>query len=396
MRWATAISDARNVGRALEETCEVLNASLGGQSPHLLLIFVSPHHGEDTMEISEHLQEAFPDAVLVGCSGGGIIGAYTELEDSPALSITAAHLPDVGIVPFHVDAADLDDLSSNPDRWHDLLNLEPDQQPCFVLLPDPFSCPTEQLTTSLDEAFPGCAKVGGMASGAKQPGDHVLFVHDVCLFEGAVGLALWGDICMDTVVAQGCRPVGEPLRISRCEENVLLELDGSPALVALDQVFEGLNERDQALFSQSPHIGVAMDTDQSNPGWGDFLVRNIIGIDREHKVVAVGGMLEEGQRVQFHIRDAGSSAEDIRRLLSRYAEVRRATPPAGALLFSCLGRGQRFYGIANHDSGVFRSALGDLALGGFFCNGEIGPVHGKTHLHGYTSSFAVFRSRGWD
>jgi len=348
------------------------------------------------MEVTENLLESFPDAVLIGCTGGGIIGSYTELEDSPALSITAAILPDVETVPFHVDSTDLDNLSANPERWHDLLGLHPDQQPCFVLLPEPFSCPTQDLTTSLDEAFPGCPKVGGMASGANQPGENALFLHDACLFEGAVGVALWGDVQMDTVVAQGCRPVGKPMYISRCEQNVLIELDGGPALTALDSVYQELSELEQALFSQSPHIGVAIDGEQTNPGWGDFLIRNIIGIDRQHKVVAVGALLEKGQKVQFHIRDASSSAEDINRLLQRYASTPRPTEPSGALLFSCLGRGQRFYGIPNHDSGVFRSALGDLALGGFFCNGEIGPVHGRTQLHGYTSSFGLFRARGWD
>jgi small ligand-binding sensory domain FIST len=93
--------------------------------------------------------------------------------------------------------------------------------------------------------------------------------------------------------------------------------------------------------------------------------------------------------VQFHLRDARTSADDLDQLLARH----RGTP-AGSLLFSCLGRGTHLYGRADHDTDLVRRHFGDVPLGGFFCNGEIGPVQGTTFLHGYTSAFGLFRPRG--
>ena len=101
-------------------------------------------------------------------------------------------------------------------------------------------------------------------------------------------------------------------------------------------------------------------------------------------------MLREGQLVQFHLRDKDMSSEDLRLVLNRYKAKEHSKKAAGALLFSCLGRGQYLYGKPNHDSDMFRDQLGDIPLGGFFCNGEIGPVGKPTFLHGYTSSFGIF------
>ena len=116
-------------------------------------------------------------------------------------------------------------------------------------------------------------------------------------------------------------------------------------------------------------------------------------MDDNTGVLAIGEMLKEGQLVQFHLRDAQTSTEDITAVLDRYAQDNRENDLSGALLFSCLGRGQYLYGTPNHDTEVFKSMLGQVPLGGFFCNGEIGPVSGTTFLHGYTSSFGIFRSK---
>ena len=122
-------------------------------------------------------------------------------------------------------------------------------------------------------------------------------------------------------------------------------------------------------------------------------MRNVIGADPDRGSVAIGASLQEGQVVQFHVRDADTSADDLRDALGAYAETARGMPAEGALLFSCTGRGRGLYGRPDHDTDLFRDLVGGLPLGGFFCNGEIGPVGGVTRLHSYTSSFGVFRAR---
>ena len=174
---------------------------------------------------------------------------------------------------------------------------------------------------------------------------------------------------------------------------MLMELDGQPPMEVLRHLFQDLPERDQKLLGHSLFLGVVMDELVDDPAQGDFLVRNVVGMDQGTGGLAIGEILKEGQLVQFHLRDAETSSGDLQAVLSRYAEENRENDVPGALLFSCLGRGEYLYGEPNHDTDLFRDKMGNVPLGGFFCNGEIGPVSGTTFLHGYTSSFGLFRPK---
>jgi len=190
-------------------------------------------------------------------------------------------------------------------------------------------------------------------------------------------------------VAQGCRPVGTPARVTACEGQLIKSLDDRLPVDVLQDIYAGLPEsrRSQALF-----LGVVMDELREEIGPGDFLIRNILGMDKDTGMIAVGAELREGQTVQFHLRDGETAAHDLDHVLKQYRAT-ESTPPAGALLFSCLGRGQSLFGEADHDSRRFREEIGPVAVGGFFCNGEIGPVGGTTYLHGFTSAFGIVRPR---
>jgi len=382
MRWTTALSRKDRTADAVEELLPALRAA----DPHLLLVFASPHHTDEAAVIAAALAMAFPNAAIIGCSGGGIIGGGHEVERAPALSVTAAHLPDVACRTFLLDGA------PSPEDWYEKLGVEPEHEPAFLLLPEPFSTDPMELTASLDAAYPRAVTVGGLASGGQGPGDHALFFEDGVHDEGCVGVALYGDIVVDPIVAQGCRPLGKPYRITRGHNNLVMELDERSAVDVLDEIFTDLDTLERTLFANSPMVGLAMDSERGDFRSGDFLIRHMAGLDRDHGVLAVGGRVRTGDTLQFHLRDRHASALDLAELLSRQS---RNPTPAGALLFSCLGRGEGFYGEPDHDSKMVREHLGDVPIGGFFCNGEIGPVHGRTWLHGYTSSFALFRPRGW-
>ena len=207
---------------------------------------------------------------------------------------------------------------------------------------------------------------------------------------GLVGVALAGNIEVETIVAQGCRPIGEPMFITKCQGNLLWELDGVSAVKVLEDLYESLDPGDQELARHSLFLGIVMSEQQQEYRQGDFLIRNVVGMDADRGVLAVGAALHESSVVQFHLRDAKTSAADLEQLLARQEGLAQ---PQGALLFSCLGRGVYLYGRPDHDTDAFRRHMGDVPLGGFFCNGEIGPVHGTTFLHGYTSSFGLFRRR---
>ncbi len=232
---------------------------------------------------------------------------------------------------------------------------------------------------------PDSRKIGGLSSGGQMQGSSSLFLESRVRRSGAVGVALSGNISIDTIVAQGCRPIGSPLIITQCQGNLLIELDGRPPLLVLRELYESLPESDQSLLRSSLFIGLEMKSDEVEFRPGDFLVRNIIGLDPDTGSIAIGALPKQWQ---FLLRDSQTATADLTRLLSRYRDSAR---PDGALLFSCLGRGINLFGRADHDTGLFREKLGPIPLGGFFCNGEIGPVGGSTFLHGYTSAFALFR-----
>ena len=392
MKWASAISEQSEMDGALRECADSIRSQLG-ESPQLAVAFVSPHYQPDYERVGPMLGELLGSEHTFGCSGGGIIGAGLEVEQRPAVSVTAATLPGVDIEAFHLEGEKLPDLDAGPDKWREMVGVPEGREPHFVLLADPFSFPVQNLIMGLDFAFPRAAKIGGLASGAQRPGDNALFLDGSVHGSGAIGLALHGNITVDTVVAQGCRPIGQSMRITSSHRNVLTELDGQPPMAVLQDLFRSLSERDRQLMGHSLFLGVVMDELLDSPVQGDFLIRNVVGMDQRTGSLAIGEMLKEGQLVQFHLRDAETSAQDLTFVLERYAADNRENEVPGALLFSCLGRGEYLYGRPNHDTEIFREKLGQVPLGGFFCNGEIGPVGGTTFLHGYTSSFGLFRSR---
>ena len=381
VQWASTIATAAHLEDALEEGLESVHNALDGAAPHLLVAFVHAEYADHLSRLVRSVHGRYPETVLIGCSADGVIGGGVEVEDQPALSLTAAVMPGVDLQPFHLDGA--------PETWRERIGLSGERAPAFLLLADPFLCPIDDTVYWLDTVFPGCIKAGGLASGGTQPGATSMFIDDRLVRAGAVGVAMHGNIEVDSILAHGCRPIGAPMFVTRAEDDIILELDGKPALQAIEATYAQLAPADQQLFRSALFLGMVADPSRQSYGRGDFLVRTILGVDPEHGALAVGAEIADNQVVQFHLRDAETSAADLAEMLAGYS----GPAPAGALLFSCLGRGQDLYGRPDHDSDAFRQRFGDVALGGFFCHGEIGPVGGRTYVHGYTSAFALFRPR---
>lgn len=391
MKWASALSAETRLESAVKETALAIKQQMDGATPDFLTLFVSRHFAQRYEDVGALMADRLPARVVLGSSAAGVIGQAQELEEKPGLSVTAALLPDVKIRPFSVQDEDLPDLDESPRAWEKLVNVHPAENPQFILLADPFSIRTENFLMGLDYAFPKSSKVGGLASGGNQPGRNALYLNTLCLRAGLVGVAMTGNVELQTVVAQGCRPVGRPLRVTACTENILFTLDGKTPVSILQTLFTELPERDRQLMKQALFVGIAMTSAKETFGPGDFLIRNILGVDNARGSLAVGAPLRVGQTVQFHLRDARSSTEDLRAVFEQAGESKTKTQ--GALLFSCVGRGRALYGRPDHDTAFFTQTVGPVPLGGFFCNGEIGPVGGTTYLHGYTSSFGLFRPK---
>ena len=393
MKWVTAVSEHRFLRYAVAECASEVRSAMGERSPDLAVAFVSSHHAARYDELPSLARDLIGECILVGCSGGGVIGGGREVENRPGFALAAASLPDAKISAFHIDNADLPDGDSPPHMWEEMIGVSADDDPHFLLLSDPFSVQGEQLLMGMDYAFPRSVKIGGLASGGQRPGSNALYLGNNVYDSGSVGVALSGNVAVDTIVAQGCRPIGRRMQITESERNMLIGLDGRGTFEALRDLFSELNERDQELAQRALFLGVVMDEFNDDPKLGDFLIRNIIGMDPRRGSLAIGEYLKEGQIVQFHLRDAETSSQDLFEMLSQYSEDGVQIAGSGALLFQCLGRGEYLYGRADHDTDMFRDKVGDIPLAGFFCNGEIGQVGGSTYLHGYTSSFGIFRPK---
>ncbi len=385
-RLGSGLSTNEDGRLAARAALDAALAPLSGDPADLVLLFISPQHEDVQRAIIDIASERVGRATVLGCSAGGVIGAQHEIEDAPAVAAWAASLPGIGIQPFRLTFQREDDHAI-VEGLEDLPHAE--DRPVVVMLADPFSFPADVLLDHLNESAAGIPIVGGMASGGLEAGRNSLYFNDEILRDGAVGAILTGP-GMRTLVSQGCRPVGKTYAVTRAEQNVLFELGGASAMSRIEELYEGSSERDQLLIRRGLHVGSAITETKPELVRGDFLVRNVVGVDRESGAIAISDRLEIGSTVQFQVRDAGSAREDLRAVLERERSTGSGRV-AGGLLFSCNGRGQALFGEPDHDIGAVRRVFGDVPIAGFFAAGEIGPVAGKNFLHGFTASMLLFR-----
>ncbi|WP_353933227.1 FIST N-terminal domain-containing protein [Okeanomitos corallinicola TIOX110] len=398
MQWANALSTHHSLEAAVTDVVQKAVSSLKAPAD-LGLVFISSAFTSEYSRLLPLLAEKLSIPVLIGCSAAGVVGTNSdsqtqEIESEPAISLTLAHLPGVDIRTFHVMGDQLPDLDSSPDAWIDFLGVPPSPAPQFLLFSSAFSAGTNDLLQGLDFAYPGSVVVGGQASGGFASDRMALFCNDQLYRQGTVGVALSGDIVLETIVAQGCRPIGEPLQVTKAERNIVLELDDQVPLKVLRDLIDSLSDQEKMLAQHSLFVGLAMDEFKLSLKQGDFLIRNLLGVDPAAGAIAIGDRIRAGQRLQFHLRDSQASAEDLEFLLKEYQyQSNGESSPLAALMFSCVGRGTGLYGQPNFDSHLFSRYFHDIPMGGCFCGGEIGPVSGKTFLHGYTSVFTICRSK---
>ena len=361
------------------------------------MLFVTPPHAGALEDAARAVEATLEPRVLVGCAAESVAGPRREVEQEAAVALwTARHLEAEPLVlggPGGGPAGG--DPSGGPSGWPGQAGFRPRG---LLLLADPFSFDAESFFGWLEHHLPGLPVTGGMASAARGPGGNRLVAGGRDLTErrggparvttqGAVGVLLGRGVSLETVVSQGCRPVGQPWAVTRSEGNVVYELAGRPALERLmDLARRDLDDHEVATINAGGlHLGRVIDEHRATFGRGDFLVRNVLGGDQEVGAIAVNDMIELGTTVQFHLRDAGTADEDLKELVAgRSAE--------GALLFTCNGRGTRLFRRPDHDVSVVADALGDPPVAGFFAAGEFGPVGGRNFLHGFTASLALFGS----
>ncbi len=387
MPFAAALSKLPDTAQALAEVGDALAGQL--ERPDLALVFFSAHHAAHAQRITAILTERFAPRALLGCVGEAVIGNETEVENAPGLSVWLGQWREpIELETFHLV---LERTSEGHSLlgWPDALVTATPATAVMLLLGDPFSFPTDFCLGQINNDYPGLRVLGGMASGVTAPGQTCLLHNTTLQHAGAVGVLLQGPIGLRTIVSQGCRPIGRPLVITRADDNLILELGGKPPLTQLQEVWPTLTTHEQQLFQQGLHIGRVINECQDHFQRGDFLVRNVLGLDRRSGAMAITDRVRVGQTVQFHVRDAETADEDLHALLQQDLAT-HPRKPAGGLVFSCNGRGSRLFAAPDHDARTLRQETGPIPLAGFFAAGELGPIGGQNFIHGFTASVALF------
>jgi small ligand-binding sensory domain FIST len=389
VRCAVGVSTDQDITTAIRAAAAEARGSLGA-APDLAVAFVSRGHDSPVRPALEGLADELGVRHVIAATTEAVLAGGCEHESGPAVAVWLARLPGSTIVPLSLEYCQSSDGGVFL-GWPDELEGEWPADATLLLLADPFSFNADRLMRRIDEDHPGVPVIGGFASGAARPGGNTLVVGPSSYDSGAVGVVI-GGVPIRPVVSQGCRPIGAPLVVTKAEENLIVELGGRPALERLREIFTGLDPATQRLVKTSLHVGRAASEYQDHHQRGNFLVRNVVGADPEMGVIAIGDLVRVGQTVQFHVRDADSAHDDLVALLAE-ARLERREPPAGALMFTCNGRGSRLFSVPHHDAAALQESLGPVPTAGFFAQGEFGPIGRRNCIHGFTASIALFEQR---
>ena len=373
---------------AAEVAAQQAIVGLDGCPPDLVCTFVSGGDPEQVAAAGERVAELLGAGAMVGCSADGVIGRARGVEGRAAVSVWAGALPGARLRSFHLEVMPADAgvaVIGMPERR--------DDDRVALLLADAYSFPADGFVSRANDAVAGLPIVGGLAAGAQGAGSTRLWIDGRTVDRGAVGVVLGGDVPVHALVSQGCRPIGPAMTVTKAAGNVIHELAGRPAIEKLQQLLAELPPVEQAIASRGLQLGIALDEYVEDHDRGDFLVRGILGADPDSGGLVVGDLVEVGCTVRLQVRDADAADEDLHQLLAGFRHG-GGGPVGGALLFSCNGRGAGMFGAglggADHDVTVVRQELATSGVAGFFAGGELGPVGGRNHLHGFTASVLAF------
>jgi small ligand-binding sensory domain FIST len=389
VRASVGASESFDTVEAAAEAADRARAGLDGTCD-LAVVFASGQHLGMAKWLLSEVHERLEPRSLIGCGAGGTVAAGRELEDSPSVVVWAASLPGAVLQTMHVTAerdAEGFRLLGLPESLTESAEEDGVTDESLLALCDPFSFPAEELLATLERSRPHVPVLGGLAS-ASFAGGAMLMRDGEVHTDGAVAVRLRGTQVLPCV-SQGAGPVGPEMTVTSAEANMIGHLAGKPAMERLGEVIASLPEEERDLAASGVLIGLVIDENRPDYERGDFLVRPIIGADRSSGAIAIGETVRVGQTVRLHVRDAASADEDLREALRVQSQALGSDGAAGALLFTCNGRGSHMFEVPDHDAGALEDSLG-VPTAGFFCAGEIGPVGGRNFLHGFTATMAVF------
>ncbi|MCH2135048.1 MAG: FIST C-terminal domain-containing protein [Phycisphaerales bacterium] len=384
----SALSEHPDGRTSIAEVADTLHEGLRGAAPDLVLLMTSFQHARVLPEAAVQLRRTLGAGHVLGGTADTVMSDARAPEGRPATSGLALHLPGAGIRVWRSTPRHPLPLS-RPNDLPAAVGLDDETRGIFVM-GDPYTTPASRMIPLLASCTGRPVPIfGGLLSGASQAGGNCVLLDDLTLNEGCVGVSFSG-IEIDVIASEGCKPVGQPHVVTQCDENIIQQLGGRPAIQALQETVESLAERDQELARKGLVVGQAVDSNKTRFGRGDFELRNVMGVHPE-KGIAIAAIPRVGRTVQFHVRSAKAADEDLRLQLDGQS---LSSSPLAVLATSCKARGRAFFGHEAHDGGVLRERLEKPPMWGFHGVGEFGPTGASATVHAQSIVAAMLRTVG--
>jgi small ligand-binding sensory domain FIST len=352
----------------------------------LAFVFATVDYQGEYERLFEGVREISGCDHLIGCSGMSVLTSDGEFEGKSGVAVLVLRSDQLSALPFCISEGDGPSVGTS---IRNRIQPELRENSLLVVLPDVRCILPAQLIQQIGEDGGKLPIVGAAASGDPVSGQMYQWCGKDIAEASVAGVLLTGSFHTEIGVAQGCQPIGHPLEITRAEDNLIFELDGRPAVEVLRDSIQLLTEEDIQRSGRMVFLGIAMDASNRSPKPGDYLIRNLTGIDPQGSAIGVAEKVEERQIVQFHLRNPFAAEEDIQAIMNRLHERAQAHPPAFGLYFNCLGRGRGLYGEENHDIQIIKEKFPDLPIIGFFGNAEFAPIGNRNFVHAYTGALVL-------
>lgn len=386
MIWSgSGLSSRSSTLQAAEEAARSAMSRAGLQRAGLVFCFATTEHAAKYPEMLSVIRKVTGCGNLVGCSGAGVLATDGEIENEPGIAVLVMAGDKATAAPFLVGNLHARDREAGREVAA-LVNPYRQRSSVLVLFPDTLNCNPDELFSGLSDGLGDVPIVGGGAADDGSGKATFQMCGGQVVSNAVAGVLLTGELASSIGVTQACRPIGEVLRVTACEGNVIESLEGRPALEALRAAIGASVSGEFSRLAGSIFLGFPFEdlVMGAAPRRGAYIVRNIIGVDEESGALAVGKPVSRGDLVCFVVRDPLGAREDLKEMLSERSELIPASVPRAGLYFNCCARGAGLYGVQGIDVAFINRAFGSLPVAGFFGFCEIATMAGSARLHNYS------------
>ena len=388
IRAGVGQSQERATRRAIEHAAAQALSNAGISRADFAMMFFTADHAAHASELVTAFSQAAGTDCVVGSSGAGVLTGEGEIEGGPGVVVCVIASDTLIARPFIFEPLRGNETNLGV-SFGDFLAKSGEEKSLMILLPDSYQGNPQPLLAGMARRAGFHPVIGAGSSENGTIGATYQLCGDKLATNSVAGAYLSGDFTLRVDITQGCQPITEPMAITKAERNLIYEINGRPALEIFARLLKGPLAEDVRRAVSVIFVGLPANRQENSVADGQYVVRNIIGIDAEKGVIGVADEVTQGDAVIFTMRDGQRAREDLGQMLRRQCEALGQKKPAFGMYFNCCARGNSLYGIPGIDSAYIRQALGEVPLIGMFGGYELAPLGRANHLFAYTGVLAL-------